>query len=132
MLFDPDPQRHECACRYCDFRDCRDSSSDMGIKIAEIAGIATPRGRNCVGSDALQGLIGRQEQPGADRSALVCDCRDSAILPAPLVTVRPGPVLHVWQDGLQVVAIPLTPSAALCLAADLLRAMQALNLKETP
>ncbi|MBT0781184.1 hypothetical protein [Paracoccus sp. pheM1] len=49
-----------------------------------------------------------------------------------LVTLRPGPVLHVWQDGRQVVAIPLTPSAALCLAADLLRAVQALNIKEYP
>lgn len=49
-----------------------------------------------------------------------------------LVTVRPGPVLHVWQDGQQTAAIPLTPSAALCLAADLLRAVQVLNLKESP
>lgn len=49
-----------------------------------------------------------------------------------LVTIRPGPVLYVWQDGRQTAAIPLTPSAALCLAADLLRALQALNLKESP
>lgn len=132
MLFDPHPQRHQCACHCCDSRDCRDSNPDMGIKIAGIAGIATPRGRNCVGSDALQGLMGRQGQPGADRSAPACDCRDSAIFPAPLVTVRPGPVLHVWQDGQQTAAITLAPSAALCLKADLLRALQALNLKESP
>lgn len=49
-----------------------------------------------------------------------------------LVTLRPGPVLHVWQDGQQVAAITLAPSAALCLAADLLRVVQALNLKESP
>lgn len=51
---------------------------------------------------------------------------------AVLVTVRPGPVLHVWQDGEQVASAPLTPHAALCLAADLLRALQALNFKEQP
>lgn len=47
-----------------------------------------------------------------------------------LVTVRPGPVLHVWHDGEQVAEAPLTRHAALCLAADLLRAVQALNFKE--
>ena len=40
-----------------------------------------------------------------------------------LVTVRPGPVLHVWQGGAEVAAVPLTPSAALRLAADLLAAL---------
>lgn len=51
---------------------------------------------------------------------------------AAIFTVRPGPALYVWQGGQQLVAAPLTPTAALCLAADLLRAVQALNLKETP
>ncbi|MDF3856391.1 hypothetical protein [Paracoccus pantotrophus] len=45
-----------------------------------------------------------------------------------LVTVRPGPVLHVWQDGQQTAAIALTPNAALCLAADLLRAVSLGNI----
>ena len=40
-----------------------------------------------------------------------------------LATVRSGPVLHVWQDGREVAAMPLTPSAALRLAADLLAAL---------
>lgn len=43
--------------------------------------------------------------------------------PVTLATIRPGPVLHVWQDGQELAAIPLTPSAALLLAADLLRAV---------
>ena len=40
-----------------------------------------------------------------------------------LVTIRPGPVLHVWQGGEQVAAVPLSSSAALRLASDLLRAL---------
>lgn len=40
----------------------------------------------------------------------------------PLVTVRPGPVLHVWREGAEVAAVPLDHFAALTLAADLLRA----------
>lgn len=40
-----------------------------------------------------------------------------------LVTVRPGPILHVWQNGQAVVTIPLTVQSALVLAADLLRAV---------
>ncbi|WP_243784859.1 hypothetical protein [Paracoccus versutus] len=40
-----------------------------------------------------------------------------------LATIRPGPVLHLWQDGREVVAIPLTESAALRLASDLLNAI---------
>ncbi|WP_134724822.1 hypothetical protein [Paracoccus luteus] len=43
-------------------------------------------------------------------------------LTEPLVTVRPGPVLHGWQDGQQVVAVHLGTRAALIIAADLLRA----------
>lgn len=41
----------------------------------------------------------------------------------PLVTVRPGPVLHVWRDGAEVAAVPLDHFAALTLAADLLHAV---------
>lgn len=36
------------------------------------------------------------------------------------VTIRPGPVLHVWQDGQEVAALPLSRSAALWLASALL------------
>ena len=40
-----------------------------------------------------------------------------------LVTVRPGPVLHVWRDGQEVAAVPLSTPAALTLLADLARAV---------
>lgn len=40
-----------------------------------------------------------------------------------LVTVRPGPVLHIWQDGKEVAAVPLPPTAALALARDHLAAL---------
>lgn len=41
--------------------------------------------------------------------------------PAPvlLITIRPGPVLHVWRDGQEVVAVPLDRHAALALLRDL-------------
>jgi hypothetical protein len=42
-----------------------------------------------------------------------------------LITVRPGPVLHVWRDGAEVTAVPLSPSAALTIASDLLAAIVA-------
>jgi hypothetical protein len=42
-----------------------------------------------------------------------------------LVTVRPGPVLHVWRDGVEVAAVPLTWRAALVLASDLIKAVAA-------
>jgi hypothetical protein len=38
---------------------------------------------------------------------------DSVVMtPRTLVTVRPGPVLHLWQDGRQIAAVPLDPPAA--------------------
>jgi hypothetical protein len=40
-----------------------------------------------------------------------------------LVTIRPGPVLHVWRDGVEVMAVPLTFEAALCLLKDLAQAI---------
>ncbi|MCC6001898.1 MAG: hypothetical protein JJU19_13710 [Pararhodobacter sp.] len=40
-----------------------------------------------------------------------------------LVTIRPGPVLHVWRDGQEVAAIRLSNPAALTLLADLARAL---------
>jgi hypothetical protein len=42
------------------------------------------------------------------------------MMPRTLVTIRPGPVLHVWRDGVEVAAVTLTPHAALELAAALL------------
>ena len=36
-----------------------------------------------------------------------------------LITIRPGPVLHVWRDGVEVAAVPMTRSAALTLLRDL-------------
>jgi hypothetical protein len=38
-----------------------------------------------------------------------------------LVTVRPGPVMHIWQDGKEIAAVPLSWRAAIVLASDLLR-----------
>ena len=42
----------------------------------------------------------------------------------PLITIRPGPVLHVWVEGKEVVAVPLTLIAALTLTQDLGRAIR--------
>jgi hypothetical protein len=39
-----------------------------------------------------------------------------------LVTVRPGPVLHVWQHGQEVARVPLDFHGALTLTSDLLAA----------
>jgi hypothetical protein len=36
-----------------------------------------------------------------------------------LITVRPGPKIHVFRDGQEVIAVPLTFDAALCLLRDL-------------
>jgi len=36
-----------------------------------------------------------------------------------LVTIRSGPVLHVWRDGQEVGRVVLTTAAALTLVADL-------------
>lgn len=44
-----------------------------------------------------------------------------AIERACLVTVRPGPVLHVWRDGAEAAAVPLSGSAALALIEALCR-----------
>lgn len=41
-----------------------------------------------------------------------------------LITIRPGPVLHVWRDGVEVVAVPLTLCAALSLLKDLAEAIK--------
>lgn len=39
-----------------------------------------------------------------------------------LLTVRPGPVLHIWCDGQEVARVPLDLHGALTLTADLLAA----------
>lgn len=41
-----------------------------------------------------------------------------------LITIRPGPVLHVWRDGAEVVAVPLSFNAALSLLKDLAEAIK--------
>jgi hypothetical protein len=45
--------------------------------------------------------------------------------PRVLVTVRPGPVLHLWQDGREVARVPLDTPAALALVEALLREVRA-------
>ncbi|SUZ31109.1 hypothetical protein ROE7235_00844 [Roseibaca ekhonensis] len=37
-----------------------------------------------------------------------------------LVTIRPGPVLHIWQDGQEVARVPLSIPAAIGLAQSIL------------
>ncbi|WP_296762643.1 hypothetical protein [Sediminimonas sp.] len=37
-----------------------------------------------------------------------------------LVTIRPGPVLHVWRDGVEVARVPLTISQALGVMQDII------------
>lgn len=44
-----------------------------------------------------------------------------AMTPCTLATVRPGPVLHVWRDGQEVVALPLDLHGTLALMEALLR-----------
>ncbi len=53
----------------------------------------------------------------AARRGAIPDAREAGIVI--LITVRPGPVLHVWRDGREVIAVPLTFSAAMCLLRDL-------------
>jgi hypothetical protein len=45
--------------------------------------------------------------------------------PRVLVTVRPGPTLHVWWQGCEIASVPLDTPAALELAAALLREARA-------
>jgi hypothetical protein len=47
-----------------------------------------------------------------------------------LVTVRPGPVLHLWQDGRKVARVPLDTPAALEVAAALLREARAAQARD--
>jgi hypothetical protein len=42
-----------------------------------------------------------------------------------LVTVRPGPTLHLWQGGREVAAVPLDLHGALALVEALLREVRA-------
>ena len=42
---------------------------------------------------------------------------------ADLVTIRPGPVLHVWRGGREVARVPLPVSAGLALVAALAAAL---------
>ena len=41
-----------------------------------------------------------------------------------LITIRPGPVLHVWRDGKEVIAVPLNFGAAMGLLKDLADAIK--------
>jgi len=46
---------------------------------------------------------------------------------APIITIRPGPVLHVWQNGKPVAEVPLTPAAAIMLCRDVLAEVKFAN-----
>ena len=41
-----------------------------------------------------------------------------------IITVRPGPILHVWRNGAEFCAVPLDHNAALTLIGSLTAAMQ--------
>ncbi len=44
-----------------------------------------------------------------------------------LITIRPGPVVHVWVDGREVARMPLDLAAACTLLGDLIDAVQEAN-----
>ena len=48
-----------------------------------------------------------------------------------LVTVRPGPMLHVWRSGSEFCIVPLTFTAALSLIGQLTAAMQMASIGDT-
>jgi hypothetical protein len=48
-----------------------------------------------------------------------------------LVTVRPGPVLHVWRGGVEVARVPLEMHGTLALAKLLLREVRAAQARDT-
>ena len=41
-----------------------------------------------------------------------------------IITIRPGPILHVWRNGAEFCAVPLDHNAALTLIGSLTAAMQ--------
>jgi len=43
---------------------------------------------------------------------------------AMLVTIRPGPVLHVWRNGVEVARVPMTIPQSLTLLAGLAQAVR--------
>jgi hypothetical protein len=50
--------------------------------------------------------------------------------PRVLVTLRPGPVLHLWQDGREVARVPLDLHGALALVEALLREARAAQARD--
>jgi len=45
--------------------------------------------------------------------------------PITLCTIRPGPVLHVFRDGVEVAAVAMSREAAMTLMLDLMRELRA-------
>lgn len=43
--------------------------------------------------------------------------------PLYLLTIRPGPVLHLWRDGKEVAAVPMSRGMLECLVRDAFDAM---------
>ncbi|WP_296639288.1 hypothetical protein [Roseinatronobacter sp.] len=56
--------------------------------------------------------------------ALAGDLLDVAGVSCDLVTVRPGPVLHLWRDGQEAGRVTLSTGAALALLASLAKAIE--------
>jgi hypothetical protein len=76
----------------------------------------TPDSCDAAARCSLRTAAALDELMASDADLIVND------LPRALVTVRPGPVLHVWRDGIDLAAVPLDVPTALRLAAWLLSA----------
>jgi hypothetical protein len=44
-----------------------------------------------------------------------------------LITIRPGPVLHVFRDGVEIVSVSLTFGAAMAILKDLAESIMSHN-----
>ena len=60
----------------------------------------------------------------AQAQSLARDLLDAAGTGCDLVTIRPGPVLHLWRDGQEAAQVTLSAGAALTLLADLAQAVR--------
>lgn len=58
---------------------------------------------------------------GENNAGRAAPATEKACPPVALVTVRPGPVLHVWRDGVEAATVPLSRSATLELIGALCR-----------
>lgn len=93
--------------------------------------IAPPQARITVAPDGRDvSLIVSEPRPVACQlsreaaRALARDLLDVAGGSCDLVTIRPGPVLHLWRNGIEAGSMTLSTGAALTLLADLANAIR--------